>query len=215
MLNNSVPYVIRAIPQSWHTSSGIFRTEKHEECHVVFVEYLQSKQVTINPDIIEYDAKGPEPLFDLVIGTETMSRLGIILDFQTKMITIDDAKLPMRHIQSLQKEQKRREIYKNSYFVEPPVTDSATKRTIKILDAKYEKADLPAVVEENCKHLTSAERTQLLQLLQRFEQLFDGTLGDWKTSPVRLELRKGVWPFHGRAYPVQMVQFTWTLFKKG
>ena len=204
-LNKSVPYVIRAIPQSWHTSSGIFRTEKQGECQVVFVEYSQSKRVTINPDIVEYDEKGPEPLFDLVIGTETMSRLGIILDFQTKMITIDDAKLPMRHIQSLQKEQKRREIYKNSYFVEPPVTDSATKRTIKILDAKYEKADLPAVVEENCKHLTSAERTQLLQLLQRFEQLFDGTLGDWKTSPVKLELREGVRPFHGRAYPVPVI----------
>ena len=56
--------------------------------------------------------RGPEPLFDLVIGTETMSRLGIILDFQTKMITIDDVKSPMRHIQSLQKEQKRRKIYK-------------------------------------------------------------------------------------------------------
>jgi len=154
---------------------------------------------------MEYNEKGPEPLFDLVIGTETMSRLGIILDFQSKMITIDDAKLPMRRIQSLQKEQKRRKIYKNSYFVEPPVTDSATKRTIKILDAKYEKADLPAVVEENCKHLTSAERTQLLQLLQRFEQLFDGTLGDWKTSPVKLELRKGVRPFNGRAYPVPVI----------
>ena len=98
---------------------------------------------------MEFNEKGPESLFGLVIGTETMSRLGIILDFQTKMITIDNAKLPMRHIQSLQKEQKRREIYKNSYFVEPPVTDSATKRTIKILDAKYEKADLPVVVEEN------------------------------------------------------------------
>ena len=74
------------------------------------MEYSQSKRVTINPDIVEFDEKGPEPLFDLIIGTETMSSLGIILDFQTKMIMIDDVKLPMRHIKSLQKEQKRCEI---------------------------------------------------------------------------------------------------------
>jgi len=143
------------------------------------VEYSESKQVTINPDIIEYDEKGPEPLFDLVIGTETMSRLGIVLDFQTKMIMIDDAKLPMRYIRSLQTEQSRREIFKNSYFVEPPVTDTNNKRTVEILDPKYEKADLPVIVEENCQFLTSAERTQLLRVLQKCEQL---TL---PASPVR------------------------------
>ena len=55
---------------------------------------------------------------------------------------------------------------------------SATKRAVEILDAKYDKADLPAVVKENCSHLTSADQMQLLQLLQKFEQLFDGTLGD-------------------------------------
>ena len=107
LLSNFIPYVTRSIPQSWHTSSGIFRTEKQGECQIVFVEYLVSKQVTITPDIVEYDKDGPDHLFGLVIGTETMTRLGIILDFQTKMITIDDINLPMRHIKSLQKEQTR------------------------------------------------------------------------------------------------------------
>jgi len=118
------------------------------------------------------------------------------------MIMIDDAKLPMHHIQSLQTEQSRRNVFKNSYFVEPPVTDTANKRTVEILDAKYEKADLPVIVEENCQYIISAERTELLRLLQKYEQLFDGTLGDWKTRAVRLELWEGVWPFHDRAYSV-------------
>ena len=46
---------------------------------------------------------------------------------------------------------------------------------------------------------------QLLHLLQKFEQLFDGTLGDWKTTPVKLELKEGIRPFHGRAYPVPFI----------
>ena len=134
-----------------------------------------------------------------------MTRLGIILDFKSKMITIDDVKLPMRHINNLQKPQNRHQIYTNSQYLEPPITQGATKRAVEILDAKYEKADLPAVVKQNCSRLTSADQIQLLHLLQKYEQLFDGTLGDWKTTPVKLELKEGVWPFHGRAYPVPFI----------
>ena len=103
------------------------------------------------------------------------------------MITLDDIKLTMHHLKSLQDSQKRRRIYANAQFTEPSAAESATKRAVGILDAKYEKADISVVIKENCAHLTSAEQMQLLQLLQKFEQLFDGTLGDWKTSQVKLE----------------------------
>ena len=46
---------------------------------------------------------------------------------------------------------------------------------------------------------------QLQQLLQKVEQLFDGILGDRKTTPVKLETREGIRPFHGRAYPVPFI----------
>jgi hypothetical protein len=35
--------------------------------------------------------------------------------------------------------------------------------------------------------------------------LFDGTLGDWKTKPVSFQLKEGVSPYHGRAFPVPKV----------
>ena len=38
---------------------------------------------------------------------------------------------------------------------EPKSTEEATQRIIKILDAKYEKADLQAIVKNNCSHLDS------------------------------------------------------------
>ena len=47
----------------------------------------------------------------------------------------------------------------------------------------------------------------MLLLLTKFEDLFDGTLGDWKTSPVHLELKPGVRPFHTRAYPVPHILY--------
>jgi hypothetical protein len=35
-----------------------------------------------------------------------------------------------------------------------------------------------------------------------FEELFDGTLGDWKTEPVSFELKEGTKPYYGRPFPV-------------
>jgi hypothetical protein len=43
---------------------------------------------------------------------------------------------------------------------------------------------------------------KLLQLLKKYESLFDGTLGDWKTKPVSLILKEGVSPYHDQAFPV-------------
>jgi hypothetical protein len=34
---------------------------------------------------------------DLILGTETMKELGIVLDFKTKEITVDEITLPMRN----------------------------------------------------------------------------------------------------------------------
>jgi hypothetical protein len=33
----------------------------------------------------------------------------------------------------------------------------------------------------------------------------DGTLDDWKTKPVSFQLRKGVSPYHGQAFPVPKI----------
>jgi hypothetical protein len=73
---------------------------------------------------------------------------------------------------------------------------------VKLVDAKYEKADLPATFRENRSHLTVSDREKLLSVLLNFELLFDGTLGDWKLPPVSFELKKGMKPYHGRPYPI-------------
>jgi hypothetical protein len=85
----------------------------------------------------------------------------------------------------------------NSLAKEPLSTLDATKRVTRILDAKYAKADLQSIVKNNCKHLSADHQKKLLQLFVKFELLFDGTLGDWKTKPVSFQLKEGVSPYHG------------------
>ena len=61
------------------------------------------------------------------------------------------------------------------------------------------------MLQKKCTHLTRGERSGLLKLLTKFEELFDGTLGDWKTSPVHVSLKDGFMPYRGKAYPVPKI----------
>ncbi len=142
-------------------------------------------------------------MYDLIIGKQTMHNLGVKLDFQEKSIT-DKILLPMRNIVNLQlKPRITWTLRENTCFAQELVsTCSATKCMVKILDAKYEKADLPAIIRENRSHLTASDRKKLLSVLLKFESLFDGTLGDWKLPPVSFELKEGMKPYHGRPYPI-------------
>jgi hypothetical protein len=144
-------------------------------------------------------------MYDLIIGTkQTTHNLGVKLDFQEKTITIDKVLLPMRNSANQQlKPRITRALRENTCFAQEPIsTHSKTEHLVEILDAKYEKADLPAIIRENCSHLKASEREKLLSVLLRFKSLFVGTLGDWKLPPVSFELKEGMKPYHGRPYPI-------------
>jgi hypothetical protein len=106
-----------------------------------------------------------------------MHHLGVKLDFQERTITIDKILLPMRNIAYLQlKPRITRALRENTCFAQEPIsTRSTTRCMVKILDAKYEKADLPAIIRENRSHLIAFDREKLLSVLLKFELLFDGT----------------------------------------
>jgi hypothetical protein len=91
-------------------------------------------------------------MFDLIIGKQSMHNLGVKLDFQNKTITIDEILLPMRNIANLQlKPRITRALRENTYFAQEPIsTRIKTKCVVEILNSKYEKADLPAIIRENC-----------------------------------------------------------------
>jgi hypothetical protein len=199
-----ISVVKRVDSQSWGTSNGTFITDKVGDIEISFVEYSASKKVRLQPDIVKYSLGDQAPMYDLIIGKQTMHDLGVKLDFKEKTITIDKILLPMRNIANLQlKPRITRALRENTCFAQEPIsTCSTTKRKVKILDAKYEKADLPAIIRENCSHLTASNREKLLSMLLKFEPLFDDTLGDWKLPPLSFELKEGMQPYHGRPYPI-------------
>ncbi len=182
-----------------------FITDRADDIEISFVEYSASKKVHLQPDIVEYSPGDRAPVYDHIIGKQTMHDLvGVKLDFQEKTITIDEILLPMRNIANLQlKPRITRALRENTCFAQEPIsTRSKTKCMVEILDAKYEKADLSAIIRENCSHLAASDIRKLLSVLLRFKLLFDGTPGDWKLPPVSFELKEGMKPYHGRPYPI-------------
>ena len=55
------------------------------------------------------------------------------------------------------------------------------------------------------QHLTITQRNEFLKLLQKFEELFNVTLGTRKTDPVDFELKEDAKPIFPRPHPVPKV----------
>ena len=132
-----------------------------------FFEYSNSMDFLITPDVVEYDKnKMMKPMYDLILVCQTMKELGIVLDFGTKEVIIDEIILPMRDISSLTaSKMERARTANNSMAHKPQSTHEATQRVVHILDAKYEQADLQSVVSTNCTDLSLQDQNKLLELL--------------------------------------------------
>eukprot|EP00957_Ditylum_brightwellii_P146181 11130575-Ditylum_brightwellii.AAC.1 len=84
----------------------------------------------------------------------------------------------------------------NSYLIDNPrginklVGQMARDNHKKILDTKYEKVDIEKTVSEQCAHLSKKKQKGLVELLSKFETLFDGTLGIWKGTKYNIEFQK-------------------------
>ena len=60
-------------------------------------------------------------------------------------------------------------------------------------------------MNKQCQHINTKESERLINLLRKYEDMFDGTPGTWNTTPVDLELRYDAKPVCSRPYPVHRV----------
>ncbi len=156
-----ISFVKWVVPQSWGTSNGTFVTDRVGNIEISFMEYSASKKVCLQPDIVEYSPGDQAPMYDLIIGMQTMHNLSRVkLDFQEKTITMDEILLQIRNIVNLQlKPRITRALRENTFFAQEPIsTRSKTKCLVEILDAMYEKANLPAIIRKNFSHLKASNR---------------------------------------------------------
>jgi hypothetical protein len=64
------------------------------EVKLSFVDYSASKKVHLRLDIVQYPRGGPPPLYNLIIGKQTLHDICAVLDFKETTITIDEILRP-------------------------------------------------------------------------------------------------------------------------
>ena len=83
-------------------------------------------------------------------------------------------------------------------------TNKTTRIVVKILDSAYAKSDLDKV-SVAAVQLDENQRKKLQSLLTDFEEFFNGTLGKWDTTTVKLQGKPGSKMFNTRYYPVPKI----------
>jgi hypothetical protein len=141
----------------------------------------------------------------MIIGHDLMSQLGIILDFDKQIMTWDESTIKMKEYEDLldinspiNESYWHEEIYESQALIE------ASSHLKKILDMKYEPADLNKIAR-NCDYLTDDKQMQLLSLLHKYQHLFNHLLGTWNAKPYNIELKPDAKPYHSRPFPVPKI----------
>ena len=107
--------------------------------------------------------------YDMIIGRDLLLSLGMIIDFKYSVIRWGENNIPMNRTKLAKKDKKEL----NAMFqlaIESKAAKEATNRVTQIFDAHYEKAS----------HLSKNKQNKIINLLKKYEELFDGTLGDMK-----------------------------------
>jgi hypothetical protein len=138
--------------------------------------------------------------FDMIIGRDLLVELGIILNFNSHSVTWDTDSIPMKDSGTLNTQEVILEVYLASNESKSLVDEFS--RSTKILDSEYK----PAVLEEVtqiCSNLNTEEQHKLLELLQKYEHLFDGEYGGFNKDTFSLYLiDKEVKLVYARPYTV-------------
>ena len=186
---------------NWIMKGGNIQTSKKCKTTFILKEFYENKSIEWN---LHVDSTPGPHHYDMILGRDVMSELGITLDFKDQTMTWDDSTINMKDPESL------KEIigtvndffWKNDQY-ETEVLQEASAHLQKILDVKHAPVDLDEVIQ-TCGHLTKDKKHQLHALLCKYKHLFDGTLGTWQNEPSNIELKEAK-PYHSRPFPVPKI----------
>ena len=172
-LANFEPITFNNSPKIFTTAMGNFTNEFSSELTFQLPELSNSLELTWQCDVVKDLSNTP---YDMIIGRDVLKELKIDVLTSDLTVTREHIKIPQRPRDSNEQF--------NINAEEQDEFDEASKRLRQILEAKYEPADLDKMVAE-CD-LNADQKIGLLQLLQKYDELFDGTLGTFGMEPYEL-----------------------------
>jgi len=114
--------------------------------------------------------------------------------YKKKKISWDEVYVPIHSLTTVENV---------GYFIhDSNILNAATTCTTSILDAH---ADSNETVSA-CHNLTIYKKQELKDLIDEYQDLFDGTLGFWKDQLVKIQFKPGAMPYHARTFPIPKSQ---------
>ncbi|MGA1256817.1 MAG: pol polyprotein, partial [Candidatus Nanopelagicaceae bacterium] len=176
----------------WSTPGGCFKTSKK------VIYHFKLPELNINR-IFKWDCyvvPGLGNHYDMILGRDFLEFIKLDILFSNQTVEYDERIIPFKPMDAT--------VPDAFHIDDDPTLLDIHERMKKILDAKYEAADLNTVVSEQTQ-LSDDEKQKLHRLLSQYASLFDGTLGKYTGSPVVLRLKKDAEPYHARAFPIPRV----------
>ena len=195
----------------WNTQAGNITTNLKVKIYFTLLAFSMTNFVTLN-FCVDDSAKGR---YDMILVRYLLTELGLNLKFFEHVIKSDDGDfngptIPMVDLGAyifkylnagkITPEESFTNDYAKEVYESWHVHNSKTIRVI--LNAKYEKLDSRKVMENQCQHLKMTQCNEFLELIPKFEELFDGILGTWKIDPLEFELKENAKPICSRPYAV-------------
>ena len=136
---------------NWTTMAGSFSTNARGTLKLMLPELNPSAELKVVCHVTNRQSN-----YKIILGRDVLSELGVILDFKRRVILWNESEAQMKPFESTSK----------THFSISDSTrvSSETERIKRILDAKYEKANLSQIVREAI-HLETCEQDKLYQLL--------------------------------------------------
>ena len=157
--------------------------------------------------------------YDIILGRDTLRKIGLVTDFEQNIMTWDDTVVTMKPFPNRVSADEPTEaemlfyeaieeeledyIQNDSYLTAEQEAEAAKAgyHSKVILEAKYEQADISEVVAK-CTHLPLHLQNELATTLEKYPTLFNGKLGKYEGQKIHLDLDPSVPPYRSRYYPV-------------
>ena len=180
--------------KAFNTVVGVLQTEQKVWLNEISLPEFDKTKTVNSQEAYIFDNNCK---YDIILGRDFLRKAGIILDFKQNIMKWMETILPMRLDRNI--EDAMENYYVASFVDEDDQNELDDELevfvTTPILEAKYEKANILEVTEQQT-HLTKQQRKELLWQLQKFDKLFDRTLGHYPHRKLHLELIPGAKPVH-------------------
>jgi transposase InsO family protein len=167
------------------TKGGHFYTSHSVDLELTLPDFSKHRNVKMSFQVeaLSEKQKGSLMTYDFILGRDFLSQVGMTLDFKRGLIGWDDLSIDMPKDSPFLSNANKEELHEQKAYIE----------------ADYHKYHLPSVIP---LYLSEPEGNVLLELLEKFADLFTGSLGTMAGPPLDLELKPDARPVTMRAYPV-------------